>query len=604
MDGQIFGGGAHPSGHTLGGSWHIAQQVLSMRPRTLIPPRQARLVWPRTLSLLLALFPFPTFGAQFAQSDATYPIRGTVVNFITGEPIRGALVQIFSHRQRSVLTRGDGGFEFADVPAGTVNVNVQKPGFFTAQAIRSPRAQASFAVSGPDQPPVELKLIPEGVILGRISGDGGEPVEDLPVRILAERIENGKKVRVLLKGASTDEQGEYRIADLQPGKYFVFVGASNYIQAFAAPPTQQGMRGYVGTFYPNGNDFATANAVEVAAGRRAEINFNLRSQLFHRISGTVSGYPRGTAGINLQVTDAAGQQMQAGFRFDQAGGTFRTLWLPAGTYTLTAEMRNPESGQVYFAAQNLNLTSDIADVHLQLAPGLNIPVRFRVERTRSDTPATQTQTFFVGGGGRGARSRQVQVNAPARVTLIPEGGAPSPPQRLAQPGEVEDSLEVAEVPPGIYAVQVFPIGPYYVESARCGGVNLLEQNLTVAPGSSVDPIEIVLRDDFASLEGSVTFGAESDSATVIAIPEGGQPQMRGVDLSRPTPSVDTSHAAAVFEMGQLAPGNYKILAVDRPDGFEYGNPDVLRKYLSKAREISLVANQRAKIELEVVHIGE
>jgi hypothetical protein len=575
-----------------------------MRPRTLIPPRQARLVWPRTLSLLLALFPFPTFGAQFAQSDAAYPIRGTVVNSVTGEPIRGVLVQIYSNRQRSVLTGADGGFQFADVPAGTVNLSVHKPGFFTAQAIQSPRAQASFAVSGPDHPPVVLKLIPEGVISGRISGDGGEPLEDLSVRILAERIENGKKMRMILKGATTDEQGEYRIADLQPGKYFVFVGASNNIEAFAAPPTQQGVRGYAGTFYPNGNDFATANAVEVVAGQRAEINFNLRSQLFHRISGTVSGYPRGTAGINLQVTDAAGQQMQAGLRFDQAGGTFRTLWLPAATYTLTAEMRNPESGQVYFAAQNLNLTSDIADVHLQLAPGLNIPVRFQVERTRSDTPATQTQTFFVGGGGRGARRGQVQVNAPARVVLIPEGAAPSPPQRFAQPGQGEDSLEIAEVPPGIYAVQVFPNGLYYVQSARSGSLNLLEQNLTVAPGSSVDPIEIVLRDDFARLEGSVTLGAENDSATVIAIPEGGQPQMRGVDLSRPTPSVDTSHAAAVFEMGQLAPGNYKILAVDRPDGFEYGNPDVLRKYLSKAREISLVANQRAKIELEVVHIGE
>jgi hypothetical protein len=128
--------------------------------------------------------------------------------------------------------------------------------------------------------------------------------------------------------------------------------------------------------------------------------------------------------------------------------------------------------------------------------------------------------------------------------------------------------------------------------------------LTVAPGSSVDAIEIVLRDDFASLEGSVTLGAENDSATVIAIPEGGQPQMRGDNISRPTPSIDPSHAPAGFEMGQLAPGNYQILAVDRPDEFEYGNPEVLRKYLSKAREISLVANQRAKIELELVHIGE
>jgi hypothetical protein len=188
--------------------------------------------------------------------------------------------------------------------------------------------------------------------------------------------------------------------------------------------------------------------------------------------------------------------------------------------------------------------------------------------------------------------------------LIPQGEAVSRQQRFAQPGQGESSLEVAEVPPGIYAVQVFPNGSYYVQSARSGSLNLLEQNLTVAPGSSVDPIEIVLRDDFASLEGSVAMGAENDSATVIAIPEGGQPQMRGVNVSRPWPNNDASHAAAVFEMGQLAPGNYKILAVDWAEDFEYGNPEVLRKYLSKAREISLVANQQAKIELELVHIGE
>jgi len=561
-------------------------------------------MWSRTLILLVALFPIPTFSAQVAQNADRYPIRGTVINSLTGEPIRGALVQIYANRQRSVLTGADGSFQFADVPAGTVNLSVRKPGFFTAQAIQSPRAQAYFATSGPYQPPVVLKLIPEGLISGQINGDGGEPVEGLSVQIMEERVENGKKTRVILRGVQTDEQGEYRIAELQPGKYFVFVGASSRVNAFAAPPSQQGARGYAATFYPSGNDFATANPVEVAAGQHAEINFNLRSQIFHRISGTVSGYPQGTPGINLQVADAAGQQMQAGFRFDPAGGTFRTLWLPAGTYTLTAEMRNPENGQVYFAAQNLSLTSDVGGVHLQLAPGLTIPVTFRVERTRSDSPAAETQSFFVFGGGRGARRRQVQMNVPARVALIPQGGAVSQQQRFAQPGQREDSLEIAEVPPGIYAVQVFPNGPYYVQSARSGSLNLMEQDLTVAPGSSVDPIEIVLRDDFASLEGSITLGAENDSATVIAIPEGGQPQMLGVGLSHPTSSGDASHAAAMFAMGQLAPGNYKILAVDRPDDFEYGNPEVLRKYLSKAREISLVANQRAKIELELVRIGE
>jgi hypothetical protein len=57
-------------------------------------------------------------------------------------------------------------------------------------------------------------------------------------------------------------------------------------------------------------------------------------------------------------------------------------------------------------------------------------------------------------------------------------------------------------------------------------------------------------------------------------------------------------------MGQLAPGTYRVLAVDRADDFEYGNPEVLQKYLGKAREISLGPNQQGKIELELVHVGE
>src|SRR5260370_9077148 len=111
---------------------------------------------------------------------------------------------------------------------------------------------------------------------------------------MEEGVENGKKTRVIFRGVQTDEQGEYRIAELQPGKYFVFVGASSRVNAFAAPPSQQGARGYAATFYPSGNDFATANPVEVAAGQPPEINFNLRPPIFPRITETVSVHPPDT----------------------------------------------------------------------------------------------------------------------------------------------------------------------------------------------------------------------------------------------------------------------------------------------------------------------
>jgi hypothetical protein len=476
--------------------------------------------------------------------------------------------------------------------------------FFTLQAIQSPRSQAAFAISGADQPPTVVKLVPEGVISGRVRGDNGEPVESLLVQIFAERVENGKRMRAILTGNQTDEEGEFRIAELQPGKYFVFAGPSSAPEVDFVQGTQPAARGYAVAFYPGVADIASANAVEVAAGQHMEINLDLVSQPFHRISGTVSGYPAGKAGINLQVTNAAGQETNAGFRFDERTGAFRTVWLPSGSYTLNAEMQDPGGSHAYFASQAVNLGSDFTGVRLHLLPNLNIAVNFHVERTRNDAEA-ETQTVVVREGRRGTRLGQVTPAAPARAVLTAENQGFSQQQRFSQFVEGDESVvEIPNVPPGVYSVEVFPNGPYYVQSARCGTLNLLEQNLTVAPGSAVEAIEVVLRDDFGSLEGSVALGAGDESAMVIAIPEGGHGQIWNAELARPAGSFGAGQSTVGFQIAQLAPGTYRVLAVDRPNDFEYGNPEVLQKYAGNAREITVGANQQAKIELELVHIGE
>jgi hypothetical protein len=326
----------------------------------------------------------------------------------------------------------------------------------------------------------------------------------------------------------------------------------------------------------------------------------LHSQPFHRINGTVSGYPQ-NSGVNFQVTNAAGQQVPVGLQFNQATGTFRTQWMPAGSYTLTLETRDPQNGQAYFAAQKVNLASDIAGVHLLLLPGLNIVVNARVEKTRSDSPEPQPGTFaFTSGSGRMVRRQMVVL---VNVYLQRQDGFAQQ-QYAAQVGEAEDSgLQIPGVPPGVYSVQVTPNGPWYVQSARSGSLNLLTQNLTVEAGSAVQPIDVVLRDDFASLGGSVALGADTTAATLIAIPEGGQPRIEGIERAL-TPASTNAPQTLPFEMQQLAPGTYKVFAVDRPDDFEYGNPEVLRKYSGKIREITLEPNQQGKIELEMIHVGE
>ncbi|MGH9704173.1 MAG: hypothetical protein ACRD4K_12435, partial [Candidatus Acidiferrales bacterium] len=55
-----------------------------------------------------------------------------------------------------------------------------------------------------------------------------------------------------------------------------------------------------------------------------------------------------------------------------------------------------------------------------------------------------------------------------------------------------------------------------------------------------------------------------------------------------------------FSQSGLAPGNYKLLAFDRIDDLDYTNPDALRDYLMKAQSVTLAANQKVSINVELI----
>ncbi len=553
-------------------------------------------------ALLPWLFLFSPFAQLAGQPSEpqTFTVRGTVINSATGEAIRGALVQLYVGPPRSRLTGPQGEFVFENVPPGTFSARLQKPGFFSPQELPMPIGQPIMLTSGPDQPPTTLKLIPEGLIFGRITGDNGEPVDSLPVQLLSERMENGKKTRSFSRNANTDEQGEFRLAELPPGKYFVFFGPSSFPSSFPARLSQPGARGYPAVFYPGVPDIASATPIEITPGKRAEINLTLSSQPFFRISGTVSG-PLQNQGINLQITNAAGQPISSGFQFDPTKGTFRTQWLPAGRCTLTAEMHDPSTQQEYFASQNVNLTFDLTGVHLVLVPNASLPVTFRLETTRNDS--SLLPTVFFSDGPRGRQQRKALI--PAHIVLTPQNQSFYSRQHYSEVAPEDDnSFVVRNIRPGVYSVEVQPHGPYYVLSARSGSLNLFEQPLTVAPGTGLQPIDVVLRDDFATLEATVSFQVHDVPAILIAIPEDAPQQVRNFGTA---PVLSGTSLSAKFEsrfnISQLRPGPYKVLAVDDPS-FEYTNPDALQKVLSKALHVFLAPGQQTKVSLELVHIGE
>jgi len=199
---------------------------------------------------------------QYA-NDGKYTLRGTVVNSVTSEPIRGALVQIYLNGQSSMLTGPDGKFQFDGLLSGQASVTVRKPGFFSENDFQSSMQRQGIVTIGPGSLPLVLKLIPEGTIYGRISEENGDPIEGLPIALLEQSLENGRKLWQQRFGGQTDEDGNFRIAELPPGTYFLSVGPGRNPVTLPANSSQSVVQDVPLIYYPFGSDLSAAAPISI-----------------------------------------------------------------------------------------------------------------------------------------------------------------------------------------------------------------------------------------------------------------------------------------------------------------------------------------------------
>jgi hypothetical protein len=127
------------------------------------------------------------------------------------------------------------------------------------------------------------------------------------------------------------------------------------------------------------------------------------------------------------------------------------------------------------------------------------------------------------------------------------------------------------------------------------GVDLLRDPLVIAEGSDPQPIEALVRNDSASLDGSVRLDAGQQVATILVFSE--KNLLSSLRTFAANPSGD-------FHVQGLAPGDYDVLAFDRVDGIEYENREALSSYLSHAAHVTLAAEQQSKVTVDLIHTRE
>lgn len=510
---------------------------------------------------LLVLFAFPLL-AQPRAAKGDFSLAGTVVNSLTGERIRQALLRLTpaAGAARTVLTDGAGAYRFSGLPAGSYRVSANKPHF----APSSPGVSITLNSSRDD---VSVSLQPLGVIKGRILDFYGDPVSGVLVHALQPRIEGGQRRLTMLRWARSNDRGDYRLWDLAPGRYYVkAVGRGGatmmYVGEFRLPVSDEA---FAPVYYGGGPNAATAAPLTVAPGGEAQADFALAVRPARSIFGTVvNAVPYRPAEIQLLSGDEDVGETRAAF--NAADGRFRIQNLVDGAYTL--RITQGRGSDRTRAVETVVLAGrDIQGLIVRLVPGITVKGKVRAE---GEFPS----------GMRGLY----------RVTLRPRDASDRSRPEDYYGAQVDENLEFAipGVLAGRYGVSVStPIG--YVASITAGDQDLLTVGeLKVAAGEPPTPLEVVIRTDVGQVTGSVLIDGRPATAAVALVPASDS----GRDVMTAFASGDGS-----FAFLNVPPGDYRLCAWKPGAVPEFTDPEVLRALSDSGERLYVAPGGKQKLDL-------
>lgn len=567
--------------------------------------------------------------AGLAQEQDQKPgvVEGTVINQLTGEPLRRAEVRLTPVRTMpgpgggpgaglgavlggglgaggggmgpggrgggmgvlmaaggagglAVLTDDQGKFRFDAVPPGDYRIVATRTGFIAAR--RSGAAMITVG-SGGRVSGLNHALLPQAVLAGRVLDEEGEPVQGAQIQVLTRRMQRGFRNWVAMRGNATNDLGEFRIAGVQPGKVILQVSPPGMRRG--APPVsgqaqpQGPARGYVPMFYPGVLDPSQALTIDVKPGMEiTNLDITLRRTEVFRITG--------------RALDVNGEPMQrfvlTATRVDQAGGTgpssvsgrarpdgtFTVDNLPPGDYNVAVRKLagGPQNRAVGTATVSIG-SADVNGLVVQVSEGVTVTGKVEV----AGQPATPVDLSSL------------------RVTLLPaEAGMMILGVRPGQPA-ADGSFVMQGVAPGKYRIPAVSPQGLYLSQVLVGGQDYFGKDLDLT-GSAPGPLRIIYRADGATISGTVETGDSKPVTPPVAVIVPASPEWRAAIQPRQA-NVDD---AGSFRFENLRPGDYLLWVFDDADLSELSDPDFLLAMQEKAVKVKAEAGQVASTQARLM----
>jgi hypothetical protein len=527
------------------------------------------------------------------QKEIITSVHGRVLNAVTKQPVSRALV-ILHAPSMATFTDDRGQFELKipeNVPNGTIvgatfvqkAIEVRKPGFLQGRG----RPFVSYTLGANEQKEVTIYLAPEALIVGHVEVPGSEGDVRITCQLYQLVRNGGKEAWSAQRTFRTWADGEFRFSELEAGTYKL-ITLEQMDRDSMAPQGAQ-LFAYTPLYYPNVADFSLANPIVVKAGETARVSLTVTRREYYPVRISVANAPPGLP-MNLMVYPVGHRSPGWALGYNAGDGTIRGS-LPDGNYTLeaSAEGKDGMTGVLDFSVKGAPVEGPTLILVPDATVSVNVREEFQSSQSNFRTPsATQENP-------RPNRISNVHVTLTGIDEFRPfQRSASSQIVELVE-GSEEAELTIPNVKPGQYVVEV-QSGIGYVASVQCGGKGVMHQPLVVGSGGSVPPIEIVLRDDGARIEGSLQeegSGGDAEEVRIVYLAPAGETggQLRQMGTWQRN-----------FAMDQLPPGDYVLVAFPAPqENLAYGSEDAINQLLSQGgKMVHLEAGQTLSVKIPVV----
>jgi carboxypeptidase family protein len=581
-----------------------------------------------------------------APSPATYRIAGIVVDSVTGQPLKGAEVNISPvanlDEQQVFLTSSGGRFLFADLPPGKYRLMASRRGY-APQALHQHEGFSTAIAVGPglDSEHIRFPLAPSSVINGVVTDEWGDAVRDAKVLLFQQSMFDGSRTLRNISQTTTDDQGRYRFAHLLSAIYTVavyarpwyaqsqvqvvngdinvsensVVGRAAETLTIDAPPPSSGADSlfdvvYPVTFFSNATSPTEATRFALAPGATETVDFQLRAVPSVHLRVRVPVQPPVT--ITTQQEDGQQTTNQEESSADVAQvDTFPDIALSIKIGEGFADQTEPTRTEI---APGILEFSGIppggVEVSLMTASVLS---------AKDGSVVSYGKTLAVSGDSEVDLSPQGDFANVSGVVLSPQfsstpaAPAQAPPDQSSsgqaspdQAPENEPSNEmvtfrnlktsetyhasISNRGKFSFASSTLPAGSYEVEFSGQSGlrVSSLEATGATVSGRTIEipagqPVNIAVH--AAEANCSLSGFALKNGKPIAGAMVLLVPQDPGHDMS--LYHRDQSDSDGSFTLSPLFPGRYILLAIENGWDLEWADPKVMLQYLPGGHPLEL-----------------